>query len=178
MYTCDHVHTSVCLSVGVLLSLTGMVDAFRTIGMKEGLSGLYTGMSPTVQRAAIVAAAELASYDIFKSALLERDWEDGVKAHIVASLGAGFVATLASSPADVIKSRVMSQPVDENGVGKYYRGTMHCLTSTIKHDGFFSLWKGFWPNYGRLAPNVVLLFVSFEQFKRLAKHTGFIHGDA
>ena len=87
----------------------GMLDAFRTIAKEEGVQGLYTGMSPTVQRAAIVAASELASYDVFKSELMARQWEDGVAAHIVASLGAGFVATVASSPADVVKSRVMSQ---------------------------------------------------------------------
>merc|ERR1712196_164150 len=64
----------------------GMLDAFRTIAKEEGVQGLYTGMSPTVQRAAIVAASELASYDVFKSELMARQWEDGVAAHIVASL--------------------------------------------------------------------------------------------
>merc|ERR1712196_221138 len=64
----------------------GMLDAFRTIAKEEGVQGLYTGMSPTVQRAAIVAASELASYDVFKSELMARQLEDGVAAHIVASL--------------------------------------------------------------------------------------------
>ena len=66
------------------------------------------------------------------------------------------------------------QPIDLNGVGKYYRGTFHCFQQTVQQDGILSLWKGFWPNYGRLAPNVVFLFVSFEQFKRLARATGFV----
>jgi len=153
---------------------SGIMDAFRKIQTQEGFKGLYTGVVPTVQRAAIVAAAELATYDSFKTGLIEKGWGDSIVTHTAASLAAGFVATLACSPADVIKSRIMSQPTDSNGIGKYYRGSLHCFTSTIQKDGFFSLWKGFWPNYLRLGPNVVLLFVSFEQFNNLAKFTGFI----
>lgn len=40
-----------------------LFDAFSTIWRVEGVAGLYKGVSPTTQRAAIVAAVELASYD-------------------------------------------------------------------------------------------------------------------
>ena len=36
------------------------LHAFRSIARTEGLRGLYSGMAPTVQRASIVAAVELA----------------------------------------------------------------------------------------------------------------------
>ena len=117
---------------------------------------------------------QLATYDVFKTMLIERAWADNVVTHTVSSLAAGFVACTVSSPADVIKSRVMSQPLHSDGTPKYYKGTLDCLTKSIKADGVFSLWKGFWPNHLRLGPNVVLLFVSFEQFSNLARWAKFI----
>jgi hypothetical protein len=38
-------------------------SAFYSIGRSEGLRGLYRGVAPTMQRAAVIAGVELASYD-------------------------------------------------------------------------------------------------------------------
>ena len=35
--------------------------------------------------------------------------------HVLASTCAGFVAAVLATPADVIKTRVMNQPIDEQG---------------------------------------------------------------
>jgi len=127
-----------------------VVHAFRDIASKEGVRGLYTGISPTVQRAAIVAAVELASYDECKG-LLVRHLGFGATAittHFSASLMAGFLTTIASSPADVVKSRIMAQPVDARGRGLTYSSTLDCIRKTVAAEGALSLWRGFWPNFG------------------------------
>lgn len=117
----------------------GIVDAFRTIVKTEGFRGLYKGVSPTTQRAAIVAAVELSSYDECKLLLLRyTNWTDGdKKTHFAASLMAGFLATVASSPTDVIKSRVMNQPVGPDGRGTCARVcfmTVGTLSFTWRHQ--------------------------------------------
>lgn len=127
-----------------------VVHAFRDIASREGLRGLYKGISPTVQRAAIVAAVELASYDECKG-LLVRQLGMGATAittHFSASLMAGFLTTIASSPADVVKSRIMAQPVDARGRGLTYHSTLDCVRKTVAAEGAASLWRGFWPNFG------------------------------
>jgi solute carrier family 25 uncoupling protein 27 len=41
--------------------------------------------------------------------------------HTVASICAGLAAALMGTPADVIKARIMNQPVDSAGRGLFYR---------------------------------------------------------
>ena len=140
--------------------------AFRAIFGAEGLRGLYSGVAPTVQRAAVVAAVELATYDECKQLLVPRTG-DGVATHFGASLMAGFMATLASSPCDVVKSRVMNQPVcADTGRGLRYASTWDCLRQSVRAEGVASLWKGFWPNFGRIGPHCIILFMTVEQLRK------------
>ena len=93
-------------------------DAFRCVFRQEGIRGLYTGVAPTMTRAACLAAGQLASYDHTKY-LLGRSRDD-VFGHIAASLVAGLCATTAAQPFDTIKSRVMA---DRSGM---YNGMVDC----------------------------------------------------
>lgn len=124
--------------------------AFSDIYKNEGMRGLYKGVSPTVQRAAVVAAVELSSYDEVKVLLVKNFGfdEKGAATHLTASIMAGFLCTIASSPLDVIKSRVMNQPVDAAGRGLRYSSTIDCARKSMQAEGVLSLWKGFWPNFG------------------------------
>lgn len=40
---------------------SGLVDAFRTIVKAEGVTGLWKGLGPNIQRAFLVNAAELST---------------------------------------------------------------------------------------------------------------------
>lgn len=84
---------------------------YCVIVQSEGVAGLWTGVSPAVQRAFIVNAAELATYDQAKGMLVGTGYfqPTDVKTHFAASFLAGFFSALASSPVDVIKNRLMSQ---------------------------------------------------------------------
>jgi hypothetical protein len=135
---------------GVPPRYRNVVHAFSTIARTEGLRGLYTGVSPTVQRAAVVAAVELASYDECKVLLVKWGFSGtSVLTHFGASIMAGFLSSIASSPLDVMKSRVMNQPVDPvTGKGLRYSSTVDCMRKAVQSEGVLSLWKGFWPNFG------------------------------
>ena len=50
----------------------GLFASFKTIYDLEGLRGLYRGVWPNMNRAAIVTGAELSSYDSAKRFLIER----------------------------------------------------------------------------------------------------------
>lgn len=146
---------------------TGLMHAFRTIVAEEGFLGLWAGVGPTCGRATVLAAAELSSYDEIKSNLIASGWDDGFTLHLATAMGSGFIATAASSPLDVVKSRVMGQPVGADGRGKLYSGMVDCFAKTLSRDGPMTLWSGFWPNYGRVGPRVVIVFVVMEQLKKL-----------
>lgn len=145
----------------------GVFSAFREIARTEGLAGLYEGVSPTVQRAMLVAAVELSTYDDIKTALIVNGiLGDHVGTHFTASLIAGFLATFVSSPTDVIKSRVMNQEKLPDGRPARYTGTVDCAVKSVRAEGLFSLWKGFWPNFARLGPHTVICFIVIEQVSR------------
>jgi hypothetical protein len=143
--------------------------AFRLIFETEGFRGLYKGVGPTVQRAAAVAAVELSSYDECKEVIVRSlGWAPSeVKTHLSASIMAGFLATVASSPFDVVKSRVMNQPVDAQGRGLRYSSTVDCFRKSIAAEGVLSLWKGFIPNFARLGPHCVITFMVIEQLRNM-----------
>ena len=44
----------------------GIASAFQSIARNEGIRGMYQGVVPASQRAAVVAAVELSTYDSFK----------------------------------------------------------------------------------------------------------------
>lgn len=85
----------------------------------------------------------------------------------------------------------MNQPVGPDGRGLRYASTLDCLGKSVRAEGVLSLWKGpaaaaapaaaavgaltsalspgFWPNYCRLGPHVVITFVVLEQLRALAR---------
>ena len=84
----------------------------------EGLRGLYRGVGPTTQRAAMLTATQVPSYDHTKHTLLNAGlFEEGLALHAVSSMIAGVTTALVTSPIDLVKTRMMNQPLDEAGRG-------------------------------------------------------------
>ncbi|EFJ32707.1 hypothetical protein SELMODRAFT_168360 [Selaginella moellendorffii] len=144
----------------------GVGDALARIARQEGIGSLWTGSGPTIQRAMIVTAAQLTTYDQSKEFLAGRGiCREGLATHVGASLVAGFVASVASNPVDVIKTRVMSV-----GAGDArYSGSLDCAIKTVRGEGAMALYRGFLPTLTRQAPFSVVLFVTLEQIKAILK---------
>ena len=105
-----------------------------------------------------MTASQLASYDTFKRVLLARTaLEDNLTTHFTASLLAGFVATTVCSPADVVKTRVMS--------AKEAEGVLRLLSRTVKSEGVGWMFRGWVPSFVRLGPHTVATFLFLEQHK-------------
>lgn len=148
---------------------SGVVDAITRMSKQEGVTSLWRGSALTVNRAMIVTASQLASYDQIKEAILEKGiMKDGLGTHVTASFAAGFVAAVASNPVDVIKTRVMNMKV-EPGQAPPYSGAIDCALKTVKAEGPMALYKGFIPTISRQGPFTVVLFVTLEQVRKLLK---------
>ncbi|KAL6983146.1 Mitochondrial uncoupling protein 5 [Sarracenia purpurea var. burkii] len=147
----------------------GVVDAITRMSRQEGVTSLWRGSSLTVNRAMIVTASQLASYDQVKETILEKGlMKDGIGTHVTASFAAGFVASVASNPVDVIKTRVMNMKV-EKGMAPPYSGAVDCALKTVKAEGPMALYKGFIPTISRQGPFTVVLFVTLEQVRKVLK---------
>ena len=124
----------------------------------------------------------LSSYDQVKQLLLSRGGgyfsHDGLPLHVAASLVSGLVATVASTPFDFAKSRIMNYTASAASVGTTgttgttqllpharYTGMVDCLVRSVRAEGVRVLWSGFWATYIRLGPNITITFVVMEQLK-------------
>jgi solute carrier family 25 (mitochondrial uncoupling protein), member 8/9 len=136
---------------------SGTIDCYRKIYAAGGIPGFWVGIVPNILRNSVINAAEIASYDQYKQMILQYiGLRDGVPLHILCASMAGFTACIFGSPFDVTKTRMMA--------GKY-KGVVDCVSSTYKAEGFLAFYKGFIPNFFRLASWNIVMFVSYEQIK-------------
>lgn len=90
--------------------------AFKEIVKRGGMTALWKGSVPNVQRAALVNLGDLTTYDSVKRYVLKTTGlPDCHLVHIISSVCAGFVAAMLGTPADVVKTRIMNQPTDQSG---------------------------------------------------------------
>jgi hypothetical protein len=137
-------------------------DAFAQILRTEGIKGLYKGVGPTTLRAAVLTGAQLSSYDHTKVILKRLNiLPDGPFIHFLASFVAGLVTTTATSPVDVIKTRVMNATHGE------YTGPVDCLLKLLRTEGPRALFRGWVPNYLRLGPHFIISLPLYEQLRAL-----------
>jgi len=152
----------------------GPSHAFRVIYQQRGFRGLWRGWAPNVQRAALVNMGDLTTYDSVKKYLLRNtSLEDDWLCHFCSSYCSGIVAASLSSPADLVKARVMNQPFDERGRPLVYKSSVDCLLKTVRNEGFFGLYKGFLPCYIRMGPWSMIFWMSYEEIRKVFGVTSF-----
>ncbi|KAL1389274.1 hypothetical protein pipiens_012506 [Culex pipiens pipiens] len=163
----------------------GLVRCFKEIYVHEGVRGLWRGVGPTAQRAAVIAAVELPVYDFCKLHLMET-FGDQVANHFISSFIASLGSAVASTPIDVIRTRLMNQrrvhqlqlhnPVavavaelarPRGHHHKFYTGSLDCAIQTVRNEGFRALYKGFVPTWVRMGPWNIIFFITYEQLKQM-----------
>ncbi|XP_011813767.1 PREDICTED: mitochondrial 2-oxoglutarate/malate carrier protein isoform X3 [Colobus angolensis palliatus] len=143
-------------------------NALIRITREEGVLTLWRGCIPTMARAVVVNAAQLASYSQSKQFLLDSGYfSDNILCHFCASMISGLVTTAASMPVDIAKTRIQNMRMID-GKPEYKNG-LDVLFKVVRYEGFFSLWKGFTPYYARLGPHTVLTFIFLEQMNKAYK---------
>ncbi|KAI5305773.1 Cytochrome c oxidase subunit 6B [Ascosphaera pollenicola] len=141
-------------------------DGFWRMCREEGAKSLFRGVYPNSARAVLMTSSQLASYDGFKQLLeLRLGLPDNLSTHFLSSLAAGFVATTVCSPADVIKTRVMSaHPGEAGGHGS---GIISVVRHLFAQDGIRWMFRGWVPSFVRLGPHTIAMFLFLEQHRRI-----------
>jgi len=140
--------------------------AFSRILGNGGLRALWIGWIPNVQRAALVNLGDLTTYDTVKQYILRNtNMQDNSYTHACSSGVSGFVGAVISTPADVVKTRIMKDVRMSDGQFKNYTGSWDCLTRAVHNEGFFSLYKGFFPIWARMAPWSLTFWLTYEQIR-------------
>lgn len=142
------------------------LHAFTHIYHHEGLlGGLYKGVVPTVQRAAILSAVMMPAYDSSKHYLLYHKWlqHDNLLTHACCGMISGLCVAVVTTPVDVAKTRIMNVSA---GKVNPYTGVLHCMIKTYSREGLLGLYKGFLPTFFRLGFHTIAAFVLFEQLRK------------
>jgi len=127
------------------------------------VSTLWRGCAPNVSRGIIITGVELPVYDTAKRFLLRNGLKDNPTTHIIASLATAVCASIAISPADVIKTRMMNSQINQ------YKSPLDCIRTTWNRDGIRGFYKGVHIVFSRLAPHNLIAWVTMEQITQFCE---------
>ncbi|XP_048481780.1 mitochondrial uncoupling protein 4 isoform X1 [Plutella xylostella] len=138
-------------------------DAYLKLYAEGGILGFWRGAVPNVCRAALVNVGDLAAYDYTKRFLIEKQgFKDNIPLHFISAFTAGLVAAVVGNPADVMKTRLMNQPLGPDGKGLLYKGMFDCFRQSVVNEGPLALYKGFFPLWLRMGPWALVNWLAFE----------------
>ncbi|KAK9822412.1 hypothetical protein WJX74_003136 [Apatococcus lobatus] len=129
----------------------------------DGVAGLWNGTTPSMTRAAVLTAAQCATYDEVKQAWMRlTSWDDAFPTHLASSLATGLVTTTITSPVDVVKTHMF--------MGGAHKGqnVLQCAAAIVKRNGPKGLLRGWTAQYIRLGPQTTVIFVVMEPLRKLS----------
>lgn len=126
-----------------------------------GFSEAWRGLRANQFRLAVVNVSELVTYDIAKDTLINNRWmDDNSSCHFVSAALAGLFTTLVASPIDVVKTRLMNSAGGSGTIFSVAKGMLF-------KEGIASFYKGVLPSYLRLGSWNIVMFMSYEQYKKV-----------
>lgn len=162
--------------VGSGLFYKNTADAFTKIVRQEGAKALYKGFTIVASFTVPAHALYFWGYETAKRTLqpsvpLE---EKGALVHFVSGMFADLMGSFIWVPQDVVKQRLQVQKtslVSAAADTVKYKGSLHCIKTIIKEEGFLALWTGFLPALAVYCPFVGIYFMTYEQAKRVFQKT-------
>jgi len=137
----------------------------RDLLKNQGIGGFYRGIDSNVARAMVLNGTKMAVYDQAKGTVVTlTGWErSSLLTTFMSATTAGFFMTITVSPFDMIRTRLMNQPVD----AKLYNNAIDCMIKIATQEGPLTFWRGFMPIWSRFAPTTTLQLVIFEQLRSM-----------
>jgi solute carrier family 25 S-adenosylmethionine transporter 26 len=127
--------------------ITGVYSSFReavsTIYSTEGVLGFYNSWKPTMARNVPFVMTTFVTMDLLKNRRLKATNREGeelsLSENLVVGMSSAFVAGLLTNPADVIKTRMMTQA---SSMQVPYKSALDCLSTVVKSEGPLTLYAG------------------------------------
>nr|XP_033789290.1 mitochondrial folate transporter/carrier [Geotrypetes seraphini] len=144
----------------------GIVHCFSTIWKREGLRGLYQGVTPNMWG----AGASWGLYFFFYNAIKGYKKEGRAESlcateHLLSAAEAGALTLCITNPIWVTKTRLVLQyDAGVDASKRQYKGMFDALIKIYKYEGIPGLYKGFLPGlFG--TSHGALQFMAYEELK-------------
>jgi len=148
---------------------SGTADAFLKISRTEGISSLWSGLSPTLVLAVPTTVTYFTMYEQLKVCIDSQRRARSAQPSTLTtetpkwvSLTAGGLARLAAvtlvSPLELVRTKMQSQKMPWSDVHK-------CLTELVRAQGVRALWNGYTATLLRDVPFSALYWPLYEQSK-------------
>ncbi|KAL7163844.1 hypothetical protein ACSBR2_039877 [Camellia fascicularis] len=118
---------------------------------REGLVGLYKGLSPAIVRHVFYTPIRIVCYEHLRNTFVVST-DPSLSLSTKALIGgfSGVIAQVVASPADLVKVRMQADGrMVSQGFQPRYSGPFDAFNKILRTEGFGGLWKGVFPNVQR-----------------------------
>jgi solute carrier family 25 (mitochondrial oxoglutarate transporter), member 11 len=142
-------------------------DVANRIIKEEGIFAFWNGSSPFVVRAMMVGVFQVATLDQFKEMFTKyfHQKKDSLLNVFSSAMASGLVYSIATMPLEACKNRMANQKIDPMTGKLPYTGIIQTIQKVSATEGFFALYKGFFPYYLRCGGHTVAMFVCVQMLR-------------
>ena len=144
------------------------LHAFRSIYQHEGFSGLYKGLGPAAL-GLLHVAVQFPLYEKFKSLQKNNpeDTKESLQVHqiLFASTGSKVIASVATYPHEVLRTRFQNQTVNP----PKYRNIPQAIGLIFKEEGFKGFYRGMFTTVMRVVPASAVTLITYEKVLEFCK---------
>lgn len=145
----------------------GVADAFQRIVKEEGVAAFFRGSGPFVNRAMLVGAVQVGTYDQFRE--LYKSWgatNPNVNT-FYSAMTSGLIYSIITMPFETAKNRMAFQRADPVTGKRTYTGALQTMRLIGAQEGITKLWAGFPPYYIRCGGHTVVMFMAVEWLRKV-----------
>lgn len=130
------------------------------IAQTEGGSAFFKGLNPAIMRGLFYGGVRLGCYGPTKTLIGATKENPSLLRNIAAGAISGSMASIASNPIDLVKTRLQSKD-------NPYRTSSEVIRGVVQNDGVWGLWRGTVPAMARAAVLTATQCAAYNESKQL-----------